>query len=763
MATMLDPVCGMQVDPATAAAHTQHQGRDYFFCCGHCLQKFEAHPDQYLQAGQAPQPAREMVHVMRPAAKADAAHPPAEYVCPMDPEVHSDRPGPCPKCGMALEPRFATDDRPDPHAREMSTSFLFSLVLGLPLLINAMVDMLTGQPLVDAVTLEYLLATVVVFGAGLPILKRASASLVKLSPNMFTLLGLGTLAAWVLALLVWLFPQHPAHVEAHSVRHLYESAVGIVVLTLLGQVLELRARARTSAAIRALAGLAPPTAHLRLPDGRENDVPLELVQPADVLRVRPGEKIPVDGVITEGRSAVDESMLTGEPMPVEKEPGARVIGGTINSTGSFLMRAERVGAETLLAQMVRLVADAQRSRAPVQRLVDRVAFYFVPAVILASLLTLVGWMIATRLWDVAPNRAGMDVYLIPIAVLVVACPCALGLATPMALMVGIGRAARQGILIRDAEALETLARADTLVVDKTGTVTEGKPQLQKVETIGTIDADELLRLAAGLERASEHPLAAAVVRAAEAKGLHLDEVHDFQALPGQGVRGKVAGKEVLVGNATWVSAAAGGTMGLPGPAQQGVPWTTLYVAVDGQVAGSMSVVDPIRPTTPDALRQLKGEGMHIVLATGDQRAAAENVAKTLGIDEVHAEVLPQDKLSLVQRLRAEGCQVAMAGDGINDAPALAAATVGIALGSGTDIAMASAGVTLVRPDLRGIAEARHVSRATVRTIRQNLFLAVIYNAVAIPAAALGLLDPMWAAAAMSLSSLSVVGNSLRLR
>jgi Cu+-exporting ATPase len=633
----------------------------------------------------------------------------------------------------------------------MSWCFLCSLVIGLPLLANAMVDMLTGQPLLDAIVLEIVLATVVVFGAGLPILQRAWTSLRNLSPNMFTLLGLGTLAAWSLAVLVWLFPQH--HEETHAVRHLYESAVGIVLLTLLGQVLELRARARTSEAIRALAGLAPATAHLHLPDGRENDIPLELVQPGDVLRVRPGEKIPVDGVVTEGRSAVDESMLTGEPLPVEKEPAARVVGGTINGTGSFLMRAERVGQDTLLAQMVRLVAEAQRSRAPVQRLVDRVAYYFVPGVILASLLTLVGWILATQVWHVTPPRTGMDFYLIPIAVLVIACPCALGLATPMALMVGIGRAAHRGILIRNAEALETLARADTLVVDKTGTLTEGKPQVQQVEALGAVDQDELLRLAASLERASEHPLAAAVVRTATAKGLRLEEVQDFQAFPGKGVRGRIAGREVLVGNAALIPTA---------PARSH-PQTTMFVAVDGQLAGSITVADPLRATTPDALRELKTEGMRIVLATGDQRATAESVAKTLGIDEVYAEVLPQDKKSLVERLQGQGRTVAMAGDGINDAPALAAATIGIALASGTDIAMASAGVTLVRSDLRGIAEARRLSHATVRTIRQNLFLAIVYNAVAIPAAALGLLDPMWAAAAMSLSSLSVVGNSLRLR
>ncbi|HYV39171.1 MAG TPA: copper-translocating P-type ATPase, partial [Gemmataceae bacterium] len=527
------------------------------------------------------------------------------------------------------------------------------------------------------------------------------------------------------------------------VAHYAESAAGIVILTLLGQVLEIRARERTSSAIRTLMGLAPNTARLRLPDGREEDVPLELVQPGDILRVRPGEKVPVDGLVTEGRSDVDESMLTGEPMPAAKEAGDKVIGATVNGSGTFLMRAERVANDTVLAQIVRLVGEAQRSRAPVQQLVDKVARYFVPAVILASILTFGAWLSVTHDLTLALTNA--------ISVVVIACPCALGLATPMALMVGIGRAARGGILIRNAESLETLAKADTLVVDKTGTLTIGKPTVESVQPADEFTADDLLRLAASVERGSEHPLAAAVVRAAQAKRLPLSEVRDFKSTAGKGVSGVVDEKSVLAGTALFLaenSVTADGN--------------GILVAIDGKFAGAIGVADVIRPTTADAIRRLHADGMRIVMATGDRRTAAEQIAKQLGIDEVHAEVLPQDKLAIVLRLQGEGRIVAMAGDGINDAPALAAANIGIALATGTDVAMESAGITLMRGDLHGIAEARSVSRLTLRTIRQNLLLAFGYNVVSIPAAALGLLNPMWAAAAMSLSSLSVVGNSLRL-
>jgi Cu+-exporting ATPase len=742
MATVLDPVCGMQVDPKTAAAQTTYHGQPYYFCCSHCLEKFEAQPERFLASAIA----------VKPVAPAGPAA--AEYICPMDPEVRSDRPGPCPKCGMALEPRFPTAAAgPNPELQSMTRRLLLGLALGLPVMVNAMSGMALTHPLLPHGEWEVVFAVVVTLTSGWPILERGWNSLVGRNLNMFTLLGIGVTASNVAALLVL------AEDSTHA-AHYAESAVGIVILTLLGQVLELRARERTSSAIRGLLGLAPTTARLHLPDGREEDVPLELVQPGDVLRVRPGEKVPVDGVVTEGQSAVDESMISGEPLPVEKGAGDRVIGATVNGTGTLLVRAERVGSDTLLSRIVHLVGEAQRSRAPVQGIVDKVAGVFVFAVLFVSLLTFAVWRGISGSWYTALLNA--------ITVLVVACPCALGLATPMALMVGIGRAARRGILIRDAQALETLARADTLVVDKTGTLTEGKPQVTQIEAAPGFDADELLRLAATVERASEHPLAAAVVRAASAKGLRLEEVRDFQSIPGKGVRGTVGNRMVVVGNAAMMAevsrkdAKTQNSLGAWAPGRE-LSGTVMLVAVDGQAAGALSVTDPIRATALEALRLLQAEKMRVVLASGDRRETAESVAKTLGIDDVRAAMLPQDKQELVKSLQNEGHVVAMAGDGINDAPALAAATVGIALGSGTDVAMESAGITLVRPDLRGIAEARRLSRATVRTIRQNLFLAFVYNVIAIPAAALGLLDPMWAAGAMSLSSLSVVGNSLRLK
>jgi Cu+-exporting ATPase len=724
--TATDPVCGMQVNPATAAGHSTYQGRDYYFCNPNCLRKFQADPEKYLAA---PGAGGHAAMAEAPAADGEAV----EYICPMDPEVHSDRPGPCPKCGMALEPRIAVATGPNPELQAMTWRLWLGVLVGLPLIVNAMAGMLVGHPLLpDGFGWwQPLLAVVVTFGAGWPIFARAWASVVNRSPNMFTLIGLGVAASLAGALA---FADHGGHYA--------ESAASIVVLTLLGQVLELRARERTSSALRHLLGLAPTTARLRLPDGREEDVPLELVQPGDVLRVRPGEKVPVDGQLTEGRTAIDESMISGEPVPVEKGPGDHAVGGTVNGTGSFLLRAERVGRDTLLARIIQLVGEAQRSRAPVQRLVDAVSRWFVASVLLIALVTLAGWLVITHDAVTALTSA--------VSVLVIACPCALGLATPMALMVGIGQAARAGILVRDAEALERLARADTLVLDKTGTLTEGKPAVQAVEAAEGFDADEVLRLAASVERGSEHPLAAAVVRAATAKGLRLDEVQGFAAEPGKGIRGTVAGHMVLVGNAALLGDLAAGRTG------------DLLIAVDGRFAGAIVVADPVRATSAEAIGQLRDDGLRIVLLTGDRRATAEDVARRLGIAEVHAEVLPQDKLAVVRRLQGEGRVVAMAGDGVNDAPALAAADVGIALGSGTDVAMESAGVTLVRGDLRGIAAARRLSRATVRTLRQNLLLAFAYNTLAVPAAALGLLHPMWAAAAMSLSSLSVVGNSLRL-
>jgi Cu+-exporting ATPase len=767
-ATAIDPVCGMSVDPASARASCVHEGQTYYFCCPSCLQRFQADPNRYLAA----KPRQEEKTPSTPVTGARV-----EYYCPMDPEVVSDHPGSCPKCGMALEPRTITlETGPNPELLDMSRRFWFGLVLTVALLIVSMGPMLAHwlglRSLLDLGSasnwVQFLLATPVVFWCGWPFFQRAWVSALQRSPNMFTLIALGVGAAYLYSVVATiapgLFPEalsqgadmHPAGTVAVH----YESAAAIVVLVLLGQVLEIRARSHTSAAIRKLLGLAPKTARIVRADGREEDIPLEQVQPGNVLRVRPGEKVPVDGAVTEGRSAVDESMISGEPMPVEKEPGARLIGGTVNGTGSLLMRAERVGAETLLAQIVRMVSEAQRSRAPIQRLVDQVARYFVPAVLGASVLTFVLWLAL----DPRPERFG-HALVNAVAVLIIACPCALGLATPMAIMVGTGRGAEVGVLIRNAEALETLQKADTLVVDKTGTLTEGRPKLVGVEAAPGFTGDEVLRLAASLEKASEHPLAAAVVRGAEEKGLRLAAATDFQSVTGKGVLGKVEGHDVVLGNVTLMTQRGIETQDiherLDALGKEGQ--TVLLAALDGQFAGLVRVADPIRATTAEAIRALHADGLRIIMLTGDRKATAVAVAQRLGIDEVIAEVLPQDKSAVVKRLQQEGRVVAMAGDGINDAPALAQAQIGIAMGTGTDVAMESAGVTLVRGDLRAIAQARRLSRLTLRTIRQNLFLAFVYNTVSIPVAALGLLSPVLASAAMSLSSLSVVGNSLRLR
>jgi Cu+-exporting ATPase len=629
----------------------------------------------------------------------------------------------------------------------MGRRFWVGLVLTLPLVALHLV----GRH--DLGWVQLLLATPVVFGCGWPFFQRAWTSVVQRSPNMFTLIALGVLAAFVYSAAALAFPAALGH------DLYFESAAVIVVLVLLGQLLELRARGQTRGAIRGLLGLAPKTARLVGPNGDEQDVPLELVQVGDRLRVRPGERVPVDGVVTEGRGAIDESMISGEPLPVEKGPGAKVVGGTVNGTGSLLLQAERVGAGTLLAQIVRLVGEAQRSRAPVQRLVDRVSRYFVPAVLGVAVLTFVLWLA----FDPDPARLAHAVRS-AVAVLLIACPCALGLATPMAILVGVGRGAEQGVLVRNAEALEVLHRADTLVVDKTGTLTEGKPRLAGVETFDGFDEAELLRLAAGLERASEHPLAAALVQGATERGLTLPPAEDFQSVPGQGVVGRVEGHTVVLGNAALlaeygvadVAAARAEELRRDGD-------TVLLAAVDGRLAGLLRVSDPVRATTPEAVRLLHADGLRLVMLTGDSRATAEAVARRLGIDEVHAEVLPAAKSAFVEGLQAQKHVVAMAGDGVNDAPALARADVGIALGTGTDVAMESAGVTLVRGDLRGIARARLLSRRTMAAIRQNLFLAFVYNTLSIPIAAVGLLNPVLAGAAMSLSSLSVIGNSLRLR
>ena len=782
-AAATDPVCGMSVDPAAAAASTDHNGTKYYFCCPSCLAKFQADPARYLSGHDAPAaapvpqgaaftcPMHPEVREDHPAScplcgmalepLGDVAPTRTEYFCPMHPEVVSDQPGKCPRCGMALEPRAATvEEGPNPELVDMSRRFWVGLALSVPLVVLAMAHLLPhgwglalSAPVMGWVQLA--LATPVVFWCGWPFFERAWASVVHRSPNMFTLIALGVGSSYgysLVALLVSVW----AGTEA--VELYFESAAIITVLVLLGQVLEIRARGRTSQAIRNLLGLAPKTARLVHADGREEDVPLGRVKPGDILRVRPGEKIPVDGVVIEGRSPVDESMISGEPIPVEKGPGTRAIGATVNGTGTLLVRAERVGSDTLLAHIVRMVGEAQRSRAPVQRLADQVSRYFVPAVLAISVLTFVGlslWGPEPRLSHALENA---------VAVLIIACPCALGLATPMAVMVGTGRGAESGVLIRNAEALETLHRADTVVVDKTGTLTEGRPKVTEVEPALGFSADEVLRLAAGLERGSEHPLAAAILREAQERALSPVEVHDFESVPGKGVQGRLGGRPVLLGNAALLAAGLDVAPLVPRiETLQAEGRTVMLLAQDGRLMGLLAVADPVRASTPDAIRALHAEGMRIIMLTGDSRRTAEAVARHLGIDEVIAQVLPAQKSAAVKRLQAEGRVVAMAGDGINDAPALAQADVGIALGTGTDVAMESAPITLVQGDLRGLVRARRLSRATMRAIRQNLFLAFMYNALSIPAAAFGLLSPIWASAAMSLSSLSVVANSLRLR
>jgi Cu+-exporting ATPase len=808
-AAVRDPVCGMEVDPAAAAGTAVHEGVTHYFCSTHCLEKFRALPPQHVVGAEptsraaVPKPeaaAGETVETcpMHPEvrhARRDAATPGAcpkcgmvlepvearapatriEYTCPMHREIVRPEPGACPVCGMALEPRTVTlEEEASPELVDMTRRFWWSTALALPVLLLAMSEMLPGQPVQHALGarlinwVQLALATPVVLWGGWPFFVRGWASLVNRSPNMFTLIATGTGTAYVYSVAAVLFPGlFPESFRGHGgeVAVYFEAAAVITALVLLGQVLELRARSRASGAIRALLSLAPKTARRLAADGAEEDVPLEAAQPGDRLRVRPGEKVPVDGVVLEGASAVDESMVTGEPLPAEKTPGSRVTGGTVNGTGSFVMRAERVGSETLLAQIVRMVSEAQRSRAPIQRLADAVSSYFVPAVVLVAVLTFAVWGV----WGPAPRMAYALVN--AVAVLIIACPCALGLATPMSIMVGTGRGATAGVLIRNAEALEVLERVDTLVVDKTGTLTEGRPRLASVVAEGT-DERELLRLAAGLERASEHPLAAAILAGARERGVEPAAAADFQSHTGKGVRGRVDGREVALGTAAFVAELGIATDALAGRAdalrQKGQ--TVVFVAVDGRAAGLLGVADPVKGSTREALRRLHKEGVRVVMLTGDSRATAEAVARELGIDEVVAEVLPEEKGAVVKRLQAEGRVVAMAGDGINDAPALAQAQVGIAMGTGTDVAMESAGVTLVKGDLRGIARARRLSRATMRNIRQNLLFAFAYNTLGVPVAAgvlypfFGvLLSPMMASAAMTFSSVSVIGNALRLR
>jgi Cu+-exporting ATPase len=852
-----DPVCGMDVNPATARYKTLHNGKEYFFCSAGCLAKFQTNPEKTLASPPKPMgsglvtlgaPAG-IPKMIMPTLSAPTSGAPAgvgedkhgegkqsegkqkdarAYVCPMCPDVRQTGPGPCPKCGMALEPespalpatkreytcpmhpqivraepgncpicgmalepRTVTDkEEENPELRDMTRRFWISLALTAPLLAIAMGSMLWPHafmgPGIDAdivsgghlphpwrlipAWVEFVLATPVVLWGGWPFFQHGWASIVNRSMNMFTLIAMGTGVAYAYSLIATLFPGiFPASFRTMGDRPdvYFEAAAAIVTLVLLGQVLELRARSQTSSAIRALLDLSPKMARLMSPDGSERDIPLEDVNPGDRLRVRPGEKIPVDGVVLDGSSAVDESMITGESLPVGKTASSRVIGATVNGNGSLVMRAERVGSETMLAQIVQMVSQAQRTRAPIQRLADKVAGWFVPAVIAAAVVTFIVWA------SFGPEPRFAHAIVNAVAVLIIACPCALGLATPMAIMVGTGRGAREGVLIKNAEALETMEKVDTIVFDKTGTLTEGKPKVVAVsiaEGSPGIPGNEILRLAASLERSSEHPLGAAIVLKAKEEKLSLSEATNFQSTPGQGVRGSVEGKSVAIGNHALMQAiGAFGDQKAAFVARPGGS-TTIFVAVNDRYAGSIAVADPVKPSTSNALRELKVQGIRLVMLTGDNQATAQEIARSLAIDDFKAEVLPAQKAEIVKSLQNESRVVAMAGDGINDAPALAQAQIGIAMGTGTDIAMESGGITLLKGDLEGILRARKLSQATMRNIRQNLFFAFIYNAIGVPIAAgvlypfFGLLlSPILAAAAMSFSSVSVITNSLRLR
>ena len=769
------------VDPRKPAGKVEHGGKTYNFCAGRRAERIQNEPEKFLAApgtaGLEPSSAAGSAATAgRPVSAANVLGGLAKsvrYTCPMAPEIVQMGPGTCPKCGKALEPMdVVAEEQPDPEYKSMRKRFWVSAALSLPILILSMFGEALGVHWESGTkkAIEFLLATPVVLWCGWPFYQRFWNSLVHRSPNMFTLIGLGTGAAYAYSVAATLFPQFfPASFrDMHGgVAVYFEAAAVITTLVLLGQVLELRARQRTSGAIRELLHLAPQTAH-RVSAGGDTDVPLDQVQHGDLLRVRPGERVPVDGTIREGASAVDESMVTGEALPVDKTTGDKVTGGTLNSSGSFVMVAERVGSETLLAQIVKLVSEAQRSRAPMQRLADKVAGYFVPGVVIAAILAFAGWAI----WGPEPRFA--HALLAAVSVLIIACPCALGLATPMSIMVAVGRGATAGVLVRNAEALETLARVDTLVVDKTGTLTQGKPHVVRVRMAegAGLPENAMLSLAASVERSSEHPLARAIVRAAEERKLPLGPVTEFQATPGGGVRGRVLGKLLVAGTSRFL-AEQGIAVALPsgaGESADGAGWTEICVAVDGRVTGTLFLADKMKASTPGAIRELRAEGMRVVMLTGDRRETAERVARELGIDEVQAEVLPQQKGELVKKLRGEGRVVAMAGDGINDAPALAAADVGIAMGTGTDVAIENAGITLVKGDLRGIVRARRLSHGTVRNIKQNLAFAFLYNMLGIPIAAgvfypvFGwLLSPMIASAAMSFSSVSVITNALRLR
>ena len=773
----------MMVVPEKAAAKLEHAGKAYYFCSKGCAERFSREPEKFLAApetaemddGSALRGHGAMEHARATASLAPSDEKRIRYTCPMHPEIVRFGPGSCPICGMALEPMdvFAAVEA-DPEYDSMRLRFWVSAALSLPVLLLSMLGESLGLHLTSTVrnAIEFFLATPVVLWGGWPFFERFWSSLVNRSPNMFTLIGLGTGAAYFDSVVATFFPQiFPASFRSTdgAAPVYFEAAAVITTLVLLGQVLELRARQRTSGAIRALLNLAPQQAHVLDSNGAEKDVALDQVKRGDRLRVRPGERVPVDGIIREGASAVDESMVTGEPMPVEKSPGDKVTGGTLNTSGSFIMEAERVGGETTLSQIVKFVSEAQRSRAPLQRLADRVASYFVPAVIVIAIVAFFGWIFF------GPEPRFAHALLAAVSVLIIACPCALGLATPMSIMVAVGRGANTGVLIRNAEALETLAKVDTLVVDKTGTLTEGKPQVGNIVVFeeGEVSREQLLRLVAGVERASEHPLAQAIVHAAEDEKVLTQPVEKFRATPGGGAEGKVAGKFVLAGTAKFLQERG---IQLPARKRMGVltagaaSVTVVYAAIDGKAAGAFMLTDKVKSSSAGAIQQLKAEGIRVVMLTGDRAETAKSVAALLQIEETKAEVRPEGKCEIVKKLRGEGRVVAMAGDGINDAPALAAADVGIAMGTGTDVAIENAGITLLKGDLRGIVRARKLSRATIRNIKQNLAFAFLYNVIGIPIAAgifypiFGwLLSPMLASAAMSFSSVSVIANALRLR
>jgi Cu+-exporting ATPase len=815
----VDPVCGMDVS-RDGKYHTRFFGVEYHFCSERCETRFEANPLQFTAAGETQEQEHagqvhegDETHHRGRYVSHSAATPPGvlyscpmhpeisedhsgscprcgvalepvaapemttatEYTCPMHPEIVQDHPGSCPRCGMALEPRMAAVEEENAELSDMSRRFRTSAVLSIPVFILAMIADLAPQWLPNGLSMkavqwiEFALATPVVLWGGWPFFVRGWLSVRTWNLNMFTLIGLGVGVAWLYSVVALLFPGiFPPLMrgEEGTVPVYFEAAAVITTLVLLGQVLELRARSSTNAAIKMLLGLAPNSARRVKGDGSEEDVPMEQILPGDVLRVRPGERIPVDGVVTEGSSLVDESMVTGEPLPVEKQPGEALIGATVNGTGSLLMRAEKVGADTLLSQIVNMVSEAQRSRAPIQKLADVVAGYFVPVVVLIAVLTMILWGF------LGPEPRLAHAVINAVAVLIIACPCALGLATPMSIMVGTGRGASVGVLIKNAEALEVLEKVDTMVVDKTGTLTEGNPRLVAVQATPEFDRDVVLRLAASLERASEHPLAEAIVRGAEEKGIRLAAVTAFDSLTGRGVGGSVDGHEVALGNRRLMESLSISIGSLQEDARAGrrEGQTVMYVGIDGKAAGLLGVADPVKETTAEAIRDLHAEGVEVVMLTGDNATTAQAVADKLNIDRVEAEVLPDQKADIVKKLQSEGRIVAMAGDGINDAPALAQSHVGIAMGTGTDVAMESAGVTLVKGDLRGIVRARRLSRATMHNIRQNLFFAFLYNSLGVPVAAgvlypfFGLLlSPIIAAAAMSFSSVSVIANALRLK